>query len=495
MKILLIDPPFKRFTGFVSFYFPIGLAYLAAVVRDAGYEVSVFDVDAVEKGTDIDFSQEYKRLEIYRQGLNNDTHEVWRGISKELSDFKPDIVGITAMTPKFGTALKTAQVVRKTVPQCKVIIGGPHATLLPNQTLKSKDIDIIVRGEGEDTFLELIQVIENKGDLSTIKGVSFVQGDKIFHNPERNFIENLDKVPFPARDLLMYAKNYTSEDMGVIMTSRGCPFNCSYCCHMWQRKIRNRSLDNIIKEIKQVKKQFGTYQFEFKDDSFTLDKRRIGQLCQKMIEEKIDINWSCTTRVDLLDEEIVKKMKKSGCNVIKLGIETGSERVLKETKKGVTFRQMKETAQLLNRHKIFWSGYFMAGLPTETEDDIKKTFNFMKELNPYYAGLGVYNPFPKTDLFEQGVKMGLLYPDVGLDHFFTTNPKDYFFVDPSRRVANIEKEKFDELVAMLMKEFHVHNTQLKNILRRGWARRMVYLKDLKLMLKDIRKVLKWCLGK
>ena len=185
-------------------------------------------------------------------------------------------------------------------------------------------------------------------------------------------------------------------------------------------------------------------------------------------------------------------MKKAGCNVVKLGIETGSEKILKETKKGVTFDQMRKAVGLLNKYNIFWSGYFMIGLPTETEEDIRKTCEFMNELNPYYAGLGVYNPFPQTELFEQGVKMGLLHSEVELEHFFNTNPKDYFFINPSKRVADIEKQKFDELVAFSMDGFHKHNTKLRNIARRGWARRLVYSQNLKLMLNDIKKALKWC---
>lgn len=491
MRILLIDPPFKRFTGFVNFYFPVGLAYLAAVLRNAGHEVSVFDVDAVKKGTDIDFSDEYRRLELYRQGLNDDTHIAWQEVRQVLEDFKPDLVGITAMTTKFGSVLKIAEVVKKYNSKCRVIVGGPHPTFLPKQTLKSRNIDIAVRGEGERTFLNLISAIENGDDLQDVKGISFKQNGEIHHSPSQEFVKDLDQIPFPARDLLMNNKNYTSEDMGAIMTSRGCPFNCSYCCHMWRKKVRNRSVDNVVQEIRMVKQKYGTRQFEFKDDTFTLNRKRIIQFCGRLVSEKLRINWGCTTRVDLLDEELIKKMKKAGCNVVKLGIETGSERILKETKKGVTFQQMREAAELLNKYNIFWSGYFMVGLPTETEEDIRKTCEFMKELNPYYAGLGVYNPFPQTELFEQGVKMGLLHSEVKLDHFFNTNPKDYFFINPSKRVANIEKQKFYELLAFLMDEFHKHNTKLKNIIRRGWTRKLLYLREPILMCKDVKKAFKW----
>lgn len=491
MKVLLIDPPFKRFTGFVNFYFPIGLTYLGAVLRDAGYKVSIFDVDAVQKGTDIDFSDEYRRLELYREGLNNDNHTVWQEIRQVVEDFKPDLVGLTAITTKFGSVLKTAEIVKKYDPTLPVVVGGPHATFLPELTLKSDNIDVAVIGEGERTLVNFIKAVENRGDIHGVKGISFRQNGFVHHNRPQEFIEDLDRIPFPARELLANQTSYTSEDMGVIMTSRGCPFNCSYCCHMWQRKVRNRSIDNVIEEIRQVRGKWGTRQFEFKDDTFTLNRKRVEMLCDRLVSERLKINWSCSTRVDLLDEELIKKMKKAGCNVVKLGIETGSERILKETKKGVTFDQMREAARLLNKYNLFWSGYFMVGLPTETEEDIRKTYEFMKDLNPHYAGLGVYNPFPKTELFEQGVQMGLLHSEVEVDHFFNTNPKDYFFINPSQRVANIEKQKFYELLVFLMDEFHKHNTKLRNIIRRGWTRRLVYLREPILMFKDVKKAFKW----
>ena len=493
MRVLLIDSPSRIFTKFVNFYFPTGLASLGAVLRNAGHQVAIFDVDALKKGTDIDFTEEYKRLDLYRQGLNNNQHWIWQEIRKVLEDYKPDLVGITALTPKFGSVLKTAEVVKNYNSKLPVIVGGPHPTLLTEGSLKSKNIDIAIRGEGERTILELVKTIENNNNLQKVKGVSFKKNGKVFHNPPREFIKNLDEIPFPARELLMNPKSYTSEDMGIIMASRGCPFNCTYCCHFWGKCVRFRSPKNVVKEIKEVKHQYGTRQFEFKDDTFTINKNWVTEICNRLISEKLRINWGCTTRVDLLDEKLARKIQEAGCNIIKFGIETGSERILKETKKGVTFEQMKKTAKTLNKIGLFWSGYFMMGLPSETEEDILKTYKFMKELNPYYAGLGVYNPFPKTELFDQGVKMGLLCADVTLDHFFKTNPKDYFFINPDKRALNIPKEKFDELTNFMMGAFHQHNTQLKNILRRGLARKRVYLGDPILLLGDLKKAFKWIL--
>ena len=514
MKILLIDPPFKRFTGFVNFYYPMGLAYLASVLRNAAYEVAILDVDALNKGSDIDFSDEYRRLEFYRQGLNNEEHEAWQDIKNVLRNFSPDIVGITAMTTKFGSVLKTAEVVKKYNPQLLVAVGGPHASLLPEQTLKSENIDIVVRGEGEVTLVELIRVLEGQVEfraegqdadlnyteefqlqkvkgLSDVKGISYRHNGQTINNLPRESIRDLDEIPFPGRDLLMHPKDYTSEDMGVVMTSRGCPFNCSYCCHPWGKRVRHRSADNVILEMEAIKQTYGTRQFEFKDDTFTVNKNWVLEFCDRLISKKLKVNWGCTTRAELLDDDLLNMMKKAGCNVIKIGIETGSERILKETKKGISFDQIKEAARLLNKHGLFWSGYFMVGLPTETEEDIMKTFTFMKELNPYYAGLGIYNPFPNTELFNNGVQMGLLYPEVELAHFFSTNPKDYFFIEPKRRMVNLGNDEFNRLVSIMMDGFHKHNTRVGNVTRRAWARRKTYLSDFRMFFKDSKKAITW----
>ncbi|MCL4517078.1 MAG: B12-binding domain-containing radical SAM protein [Firmicutes bacterium] len=491
MKVLLIDPPFKRFTGFTNFYFPVGLGYLAAVLRQRGHKVRIFDVDAAQKGSDIDFSDEYLRLELYVKGLQEAGHPVWAEIARVLEQYRPDVVGITAITTKFGSVLKTAQVCKEALPDAFIVVGGPHATANPGQAIAIPQIDYVVRGEGEKIFPELLSVLQEGKDPASVRGLTFQKDGQVIHTGQPNPIEDLDTVPFPARDLLMNPQNYTSEDMGVIMSSRGCPFGCTYCFHMFDRRVRYRSVDNVIAELRHVRDVYGTRQFAFKDDSFTVNRERVAALCEAIIREDLQINWDCTTRANLLDDALLELMVKAGCNSIKIGVETGSERILRETSKGVSLDDIRRAARLLNRQGVFWSAYFMIGLPTETEEDILATHRFMKELNPYYCGLGVYNPFPNTPLFAQGVEMGLLQPDVQPEHFYTTNPKDYFFVDPARRVRNLEPARFAELARFMMSAFHKHNTRLRNVFRRAWARRKAYTREPRLLWSDGRKALRW----
>jgi len=182
-------------------------------------------------------------------------------------------------------------------------------------------------------------------------------------------------------------------------------------------------------------------------------------------------------------------MKDAGLAQLSVGIESGSARILKETDKDITHEQILKAAKLLNHHRVFWTGYFMIGLPTETEEDILKTIAFLHKARPYYGGIGVYSPFPKTKLFDQGVEMGLLDPNPPLEHFLKTNPKDLFFRDPAKRVVNIDHEKFQELSEQASQEFHKHNSNLFNLLRRGFARRKAYMYDPSLLRRDFGRAL------
>ena len=181
----------------------------------------------------------------------------------------------------------------------------------------------------------------------------------------------------------------------------------------------------------------------------------------------------------------------AGCNTVKLGVETGSPGILEAIHKGVTLDEVRRAADLLNDRGLFWSAYFIYGLPQETVEDLAATRAFLKELNPPYAGLGLYAPYPNTKLWDTGVEMGIVDPDVSLDHFFNTNPKDYFLRDPRRRVRAIEPEVFRSLADRLMEDVHRHNTRPRGLWKRAWARRNAYLRDPRLFLGDVRKVLRW----
>lgn len=486
MKLLLIDPPFKSFAGIFSLYFPLGLTYLAGAARKAGFACSILDMDAAEpKEGSLNFSREYESYNSYVTALNDPGHPTWKLMRQLVAAQKPDFIGISALTTKFGSVIQTARFCREVLPEVPIIIGGAQASTMPELTASIPEADFVLRGESDESLPELLIAIRDGSDLSGIGSLTWKKDGRIIHNPDRPFTQNLDSLPLPDRKALLNPENYSSEDMGIILTSRGCPFRCSYCFHMWERRVRFRSIESVIEEIKEVHRDFGTTQFSLKDDSFTVRRSHVLSLCEAFKKLPFKITFNCTTRVDILDDELVAAMKDAGLAQLSVGIESGSAAILKETDKDITHEQILKAATILNRHGVFWTGYFMIGLPTETEDDILKTVRFLRKARPYYGGLGVYSPFPRTKLFDQGVEMGLLDPVPPLEHFLNTNPKDLFFKNPRRRVLHIEHERFEEIAEMAAREFHRHNSNLFNLARRAFARRKAYMYDPSLLRRDL----------
>ncbi|MEW6712058.1 MAG: radical SAM protein, partial [Candidatus Riflebacteria bacterium] len=446
MKILLIDPPFKSFAGIFSLYFPLGLTYVAGAAKKAGHQCRILDMDAAEpKEGSLNFTREYESYNSYVSALNDPDHPTWKLLRQLVLQQKPDLIGITALTTKFGSVIQTARFCKQVLPNVPIVVGGAHASTMPDLCMQIPEVDFVLRGESDESFAQLLEAVEKRRNLNQVGSLSWRDSEKIVHNPDLAFAGNLDELPLPDRSALLNPENYSSEDMGVILTSRGCPFRCSYCFHMWDQKVRYRSPASVIEEILQVHRTYGTTQFSIKDDSFTVKKKHVLELCEAFKRLPFKITFNCTTRVDLLDEELLLAMRNAGCAQISLGIESGSPSVLKDTDKDITLEQVMKAAEMLNRHRLFWTGYFMIGLPRETEEDIRKTLQFLKKVKPFYAGLGVYNPFPRTKLFRQGVELGLLDPNPPIDHFLKTNPKDLFFKDPQKRLLNIDHERFSQI--------------------------------------------------
>ena len=494
MKILLIDPPFYRFFNYFNRYFPLGLSYLASTLRKAGHQVTLYDADCNKNSKGMDYTRLPEKYRIYLKELRNPENPIIKEISETLIKYQPDVVGITVMTPKAASAFAIASLVKKHNKNCHVVFGGPHATLKPDEVLKNtEDVDFVVNGEGEIVLLELVNALSAKNnDFSAISGLSCRDGGKGVTNNTKKFIDNLDSLPFPDRETLLGLDTYTSEDMGLLMGSRGCPYSCSYCAtQIWTRKVRYRSLENILEEIKYVRERYGTRQFTFKDDSFTVNRKRVMDFCNKLMDAGVKINWDCNTRVDLVDSELLMTMKKAGCNSIKVGIESGSERILKLMDKGITLERTKEAARLFREAGIHWTAYFMMGIPTETKEDVQKTLELLYKIKPSFASIGVYEPFPGTRLFEIGVEHGLVNQEMSYEDFFTRIPSDYYLKDINRRVDTMNFGDFVTLENEVKNAFHNYNKGIIRIFERAKAKSGVYMHNPRILFNDIVKFLSW----
>ncbi|NUO08241.1 MAG: radical SAM protein [Candidatus Brocadia sp.] len=494
MNILLIDPPFYRFFNYYNRYFPLGLSYLSSTLKKAGHRVTICDADCNRNSKGMDYARLPEKYRTYLKELKNPENPIIQEISQTFLEYQPDVIGVTVMTPKAASAFTIASLAKKYNRDCCVVFGGPHATLKADEILKStKDVDFVVNGEGEVALLELVNTLHAKGShFSAIRGVSYRQGDKIIHNATRSFIDNLDCLPFPDRESLLGSGTYTSEDMGLLMGSRGCPYSCSYCAtQIWTRKVRYRSLQNILEEIKHVYLRYKTRQFTFKDDSFTVNRKRVMEFCNQLTDAGIKINWDCNTRVDLVDSELLRTMKKAGCNSIKVGIESGSERILKLMDKGITLERIKEASRLFREVGIHWTAYFMMGIPTETKEDVKKTLDLLYKIKPSFASIGVYEPFPGTKLFDVGVECGLVKGEMSYEDFFNRIPSDYYLREVNRRVDTMGHEDFITLENEVKEAFHTYNKGVARILERARSRSNVYLQNPRIFFNDIEKFLGW----
>ena len=301
-----------------------------------------------------------------------------------------------------------------------------------------------------------------KGDnkFSQIKNLSYKKDGEIVHTSMRDLISVLDELPPPAKDLSLYPELYSSANMGDMVTSRGCPFKCAFCGahNIWGRKVRFMSAEKVINEITDICKKYNTKEFWFWDDTFTVNRRRTLELCQKLIDERLDISWGCTTRVDMVDDELLKRMKRAGCNMIEFGIETGSERMLKLIKKNVSLEQIMEAVRLVKGRKIDLKLFFMIGFPEETKEDIEQTKHLIRRLNARGVILSIFTPYPGSELYHRTVELGLLPQNPDWTQFSHQSPENYF-------MKYISKEEFQQIVIDMTDFIDRYNFGLLNAFR------------------------------
>ncbi|MFH1751766.1 MAG: radical SAM protein [archaeon] len=391
MKLLLINPGYYKLLQL-----PLSLASIAAFVREKGnHEVKVVDENVGQK-------------------LSN------------FKDFKPDLVGITSATPLFVDALRCANESKKLFPNALTIIGGIHVTSLPEHTMQNySEFDFGVVGEGEQTVLELCNHFQEKGKLSKeeltgINGLVFKKEGKIIRTPKRELIQNLDDIPIPARDLFEMKEFYTQPRAVIrgimkrtiqIMSSRGCPYDCAFCAsaRMWERKFRFHSPERVIKEIEHLIETYNISALFFVDDTFIANKDRVKRICDLMIERGINkrIVWSCQLRANLVDKEIVDKIKSAGCVQAEFGLESGNERVLSMIKgNSVTIKQNTEAIRICKEAGLRVLANFVVGNPSETREEIIDTLNFIKNNPLNFVHPHIATPFPGSRYWEIAKQQG-----------------------------------------------------------------------------------------
>jgi radical SAM superfamily enzyme YgiQ (UPF0313 family) len=318
---------------------------------------------------------------------------------------KPDVVGFTAVTEQIEDVGEMAKAVKSISKDIRIIVGGAHATALPEQTLQEfPNIDFVVYGEGIQTLPELIEAHSN---YESIKGIAYRSGDKIKITPPRPYLENLDQIPFPAFNLLnlkKYKSNTHFFQKGVdlpIYSSLGCPFPCKFCHRIAGKRVRFRTPEHVIEEMAMGIQDYNATHFTFFDDTFTLNKERVIKLCNLIKQRGFDkkIKWACLSRVDTVDKELFIILKKAGCTTVYLGVESGSQYILDKLDKRIKLHEIKQTFSIAKEIGIKTVAFFMIGVPYETRETIVQTKKFISKLKPDYIELSIFTPYPGTEFY------------------------------------------------------------------------------------------------
>lgn len=443
IKIMLILPPHtdtERYDAKIGSAAgkvpPLGILYIASLLRENGHEVKVFD------------------------GSMTRPEHILDMVSKD----QPDIVGISSLTFMWNKAKSLAKEIKERAPESCVVVGGPHPTIFKENCLKeTRYIDIVVIGEGEYTMLEITERLERGKDFTGIRGIIYRKGKRIQKNPPRPPEKDLDKIPFPARDLvdvlayLPAPNEYRSLPFTTMMSSRGCPFNCTYCSKINGKNVRLRSPENIMDEIKSLVDEYGIKDIQFHDDTFTIDKKRVERITSFLKEEDIRLNWSVNSRVDTIDKEMLRKMKESGCWRIFYGGESMLQKNLDTIRKGTTVIQIQDAVRWTKEVGIETDLSFIFGIPGESYQDALETIQKVKRLDPDYVKFFTMTPFPGTEIFDNVHRYGRL---------LSRNFDDY----TTHKIVFVPKsmtlEELDGLVSTAYKSFYMRPEYFFSFIKR-----------------------------
>ncbi|MFH1541154.1 MAG: radical SAM protein [Elusimicrobiota bacterium] len=432
MNILFINPPWITKGGIwqnvASCMPPFGLASIAAYLEKSDVNVEIIDADALKLT--------YK--EVYQLLLNY--------FAKQKSI--PEYIGITSSTPTISSALIVSKIAKDIFPDTKIVLGGVHPSVMAEDILKNESVDFIVRGEGEETFRELIAGVDKK----KITGLSYKEDKNIIHNSARAVIKDINILPFPAYHLLPMEKyfpargSYKKLPAVGMMTTRGCPGRCTFCFGSYLgQQVRNRSSEKIFEEMFLLQNKYGIKEISFYDDVFTTKKENVRDLCRKIINEKMNIFWSCFARVDFVDEELLGVMKEAGCHQIMYGIESSDEQILKNIHKKISLEKVENAIKITKKTGIHIRVAFMLGNPGETKETMQKTIDYAIKLAPDVAIFNITTPYPGSEMFKWAKDNGILT---------TENWDEYDLSKPVMNLPTVKAEEITKYYNWAYKKFY-----------------------------------------
>ena len=393
-KVLLINPSSARaiyakskIRAGIAEIPLLSLAIIAAPLLKRGHEVKILD------------------LSISRNPYNE--------LVNVLNLFKPDFAGITFTSPLFKEAIEISRIIKEQDKNIKVVAGGVHSTLMPEEVAREKNFDIVVVGEGEIILSELVDYYDR---VETIKGIAFIRDEQFVFTGARPHITDIDELPLPSwhlYDLTRYKTPRLSSrknPVGPFESSRGCPNQCTYCNKgMFGNRLRLKSVNRVVDEMEYML-ECGFREIHIWEDNFSANLKRAKEICREIIRRRLRFPWNIFAglRVDRVDKELFELLKEAGCYGVGLAAESGNQELLDRIKKRITLDQIRKAFRFAKEAELETTGFFMFGLPGETEETMKNTIDFAIELNPTYAKVTILVPFPKTAIFEEWDKLGII---------------------------------------------------------------------------------------
>jgi anaerobic magnesium-protoporphyrin IX monomethyl ester cyclase len=398
-RVTLVNPPYPSGSHRHPPFTPLGLGYLAAVLEKNQYKVDVIDC----------------------QALNLSYGE----FKSEIGKRQPNIVGITSTTLTYKSGLQIAKIAKKACPNCLTAMGGPHVTFWDDKALQEcPELDVIVRKEGENTLLELVQRVEAGKSYHDVTGITCRKDGKIVRNPDRPYIEDLDSLPFPAHHLwpIESLRKYGTV-VFPLTTSRGCVYWCDFCTavRMFGRKYRMRSPKNVVDELEFLHNTYQADQFTFYDDAFTVDQHRAEEICHEIRKRKLKIKWDCETRVDMVTKELLLKMRNAGCIAVWFGVESGSQRVIDAMSKGISIAQTMRAVRWAKEVGLMAVTSAILGFPGETKESAWETIKLVERIGPDDVGYYIATPYPGTPMYDLVKENGWLKTN-DFDKYDTATP-------------------------------------------------------------------------
>lgn len=408
---------------------PMGILYLAGAIRAAGHH-DVRLLDCI---------------------LDRLTPEA---VAEEVKAYAPDVVGLTVYTPNLFDALIVSRKVRQALPDVKLVWGGPHTMLFPQESMAHLEVDYLVTGEAEETFPMFLDALESRSDFSSIPGVWYREDGDVKNTGSPGYVKNIDELPFPAIDLLDFKRYYsaigTGLPVGTICSSRGCPFHCTFCCKPYST-YRSRSVQNILAEMETYYAR-GIREFFFFDDLFNASAKRVKDIAQIILQKNwTDVVWSFRGRVDAIDEDMLKLAKKAGCRQILFGVEDASDEGLKAIKKKITVDQVRRAMQLCRKFGILTSTNWIIGFPHHrTRQDILNLIDNAVSIDSDFAQFNICIVYDGTEIFEEGVSKGLFDRDIWRKHAHDPIPN---FIEPIWE-EHLSRRELSELLKLCYRRFY-----------------------------------------